>query len=267
MDVQGEFRPIRFAKLNFDERWRIYSAGQITLSGPDGGVGRQYLTQERGLDVETIANFRFGYVPFKIRHAFSGRIVMPIFDAYSNLLALSVRPATSNKAIVDEVGKYWNESYDKGKHLFGLNLAKPHIIRWGFAILVEGQMDVATMHAYGLQNTVGVLGGAFTPFQAMLLKRWTKNILTMFDGDTAGKKHTERCQEVLKYFEHYPGWKLSEDHRFKRKHTNLLRYGATTLPAEKDPADFCRRYGARRMREIVSESLTNARMTVPKGWL
>lgn len=256
--MSEDYRYIKFAKLDPDERLMVYGNSRVSLSKPEGVPGRRFLIEERHLDVETIANFKMGFVPFTVDHPFRGRIVMPIFDAYSKLLALSVRPATKDEAILDEFGKYWNESYEKGRHLYGLNVAKSSIIQLGFAILVEGQMDVSSMHSYGLTNTVGVLGGAFTPFQAMLLKRWTNNVVTLFDGDGAGKNHTTRCLDVLSHFKvktWAPGKKA------------FLKACSATLPSDKDPNSFLIRYGSYQMRKLISETMQMANMPVPGGWL
>ena len=258
--MSDNYRHIKFGKLNLDERLMVFGNSQVSLSKPEGLPGRKFLCEDRKLDVETIANFRLGYVPFNVDHAFAGRIVMPIFDAYSNLLALSVRPATQDEAVLDEFGKYWNESYEKGRHLYGLNLAKYWIIKWGFAILVEGQFDVSAMHAFGLPNTVGVLGGAFTPFQAMLLKRWTGNVVCLFDGDEAGKKHTIRCQEILKY---YKGKPIKQGGRID----GGLRHCVAPLPPDKDPNKFLVRYGSYPMRKTIADAMQMQNMPIPKDWL
>jgi DNA primase len=266
------YQPIRLRAIDPDERMQIFGSSQISLCSSAGAVARNFLL-EREIDTMTMADFRLGYVPLSIDHAFSGRVVMPIFDAYSNLLALSVRPATNDKHILEEFGpKYWNESYEKGQHLFGLNLAKHWIIRWRFAIIVEGQMDVIAMHSFGLRNTIGVLGGAFTPAQAMLLKKWTSQIVVMFDGDAAGKKHTERCMEILDYYAARSQGGLG---------LGVLKYAAVTLddveeadaknPGKKivikDPNDHLCRYGSYSMRQAIAERATACKLVLPQNWL
>lgn len=254
----SEYRSIRFASLKPDERIRVFGASQMSLCGNEGAEAKRWLSEIRGLDIQTISSFRLGYVPFSSGHAFAGRIVMPIFDSYSNLIALSVRPATNEQKVIDECGKYWNESYEKGWNLFGLNLARLSIVRMGFAILVEGQFDVMAMHAFGFTNTVGVLGGAFTPMQAELIKRWTSQLVLMFDGDEPGKKHANRCLEVLSYY----GWVPA-----KKKTSNIFRSAKVTLPSDSDPNDFLRKQGAWPMRKILMDSMKQANVTIPREWL
>jgi DNA primase len=236
----------------------VYSASQISLCrSPEAKEAHAWLTQVRGLDAQTISDFRLGYVPFSVNHAFSGRIVIPIFDAYSKLLALSVRPATNDEVILKEYKKYWNESYEKGWHLFGLNLARLSIVKRRFAILVEGQFDVATMHSFGFNNTVGVLGGTFTPMQAQLLKLWTDQIIVMFDGDEAGKKSTLRCMDVLSYFG-LTAKKLD-------KKWSLIKSGKVNLP-NKDPDEFLIERGSLPMRRLILDAMREANMKIPEDW-
>lgn len=253
------FRPIRFGKLSAEERVKVFTSSQASLYLPEGFQGRKYLLSDRDLDVETIANFRLGYVPLNVGHAFAGRIVMPIFDLCSNLLVLSVRPATTDEKIDDEFGKYWNESYDKGRNLYGLNLAKFWIVRLGFVIIVEGQMDTMAMHSWGMGNTVGILGGGFTPFHAMQLKRWTKNFVLLFDGDKAGRGHAERCEEILSYYE----WRLPS--YFKNRMSGI-RHAKVTMPTGTDPSKFLKEHGGGMMRKMVADEMRNNAIKVPMEW-
>jgi DNA primase len=257
------YKQIRFANLTPEERFKVYSASQISLCRNLEKETREayaWLTQTRGLDTQTISDFRLGYVPFSVGHAFSGRIVIPIFDAYSNLLALSVRPATNDEAILKEYKKYWNESYEKGWNLFGLNLARLPIVRRKFVILVEGQFDVATMHSFGFNNTVGVLGGAFTPMQAQLLKLWTDQIVVMFDGDEAGKKSSLRCMDVLSYFG------STSLNKKKGRNWGLIKAAKVNLPNNKDPDEFLKERGSLSMRRLIVDALREANMKIPEDW-
>lgn len=259
----SDFRQIRYpgGRLSQEERNGVYGASQIFLSRGEGVPGLRYLVEDRGLDIETIANFRLGYMPFSADHAFNGRIVIPIFDVYDKLIALSVRPATNDEKVLDEYLKYWNESYDKGAHLFGMNKAKFSVVRERFAICVEGQFDVMSSHSYGLTNTVGVLGGAFTSWHAMLLKKWTHNVVFLFDGDAAGRKHAERAMKEIEAYS-YPSM---ADHRRQSSHT--LRAVAVFLPEGKDPADYLTKYGASMLRKLIADEMNKVGMPVPSDWI
>lgn len=293
--------PIRIegGRLSDAERHKIYGISRISLCQKESGkMGRDYLIRKRGIDVETIANFRLGYVPFNYDHPFAGRIVMPIFDDYADLIALSVRPIfeilqlpgdKSQVAVdvkpngdrldyLDEQGmpqsilrdqvigvtdpeqKYWNESYPKGEALFGMHIAKYSIIKWGFAIVVEGQMDVFNMHAHGLTNTVGVLGGVFTPIHAMLLKRWTSQVAFIMDGDMAGRNHTQKAQEVMRI---YDTLRIGSGAPQK---AHMFDSCAVLMPNDVDPDSFLRLHGSYLMRSLIAEEMLKVNMVVPKGW-
>ena len=260
-----DFRPIRFGKLDQEERWDVFGNSQKWLCSDEGIDARKFLLDRRQLDLGTVAEFRVGFVPLRIDHDFAGRLVMPIFDTYNNLLALSVRPLLEDKEELKKVGKYWNESYDKGNHLFGLNLAKYWIVKWGFAILVEGQMDTMAMHSFGMPNTVGVLGGAFTPFHAMLIKRWTSQLVLLFDGDAAGREDVKRCQKVLSYYDYRP--------LGKRKPRNVFQHIAVTLPGESDPNEYLCKNGSLGMKGAIIRANNDAvsmgmqKLAIPKEWL
>lgn len=281
---------VPFNKLEPEERKSFYGSSRIGLcQRPDSEAGRRYL-KKRGLDCETIAKFRLGYVPFSISSPLSGRIVIPIFNNYSELIALSFRPifdmlTTSegrkhtavdlkkegnNYVFYDENDKiqtleagqvvevenpqpkYWNESYAKAEHLFGLNLAMYSIVKDGFVIVCEGQFDVMSMHSQGIKNVVGINGAALSPIHVMLLKRWTDQMVLLLDGDDAGKKAAERAREVLDI------WKY--------KKQKLFNYSSTTLPHEYDPDDYMSRYGASSMRKIIVDDMVTSGLTFPKRW-
>ncbi len=76
--------------------------------------------------------------------------------------------------------------FDKGRNLYGLNYARNHEVM--SLILCEGYMDVISLHQAGFTNAVAPLGTAFTPNQAMLLKRYTNEVILSFDSDGAGVK-------------------------------------------------------------------------------
>jgi DNA primase len=235
------FRKIRMSKLEWKTRQDYYSASRIFLcQDEEGRPGREYLLNERGLDWETIGKFRLGYMPFCTDTSFGGRIIMPIFNMYDELLALSARPATGDKEILKDVGKYWNESFTKGEHLYGLNFAKYAIGRSNHVIVVEGQMDVLAMHSYGFNNTVGILGGAFTHIHGMLLKRFCQNIIVMMDGDKAGQEHAKKFQEPLS--------------KLCPKGSDVKWCVVQLTGEEKDPDMFLKRHGAKELRNTIYEA-------------
>ncbi len=127
---------------------------------------------------------------------FRGRLIFPIFTPGGNVIAFGGR------ALSDEVQpKYLNspdsEVFKKGSILFGLYQAKSSIRMKGYVIVVEGYFDVIKMHQAGFQNTVAPMGTALTENQALVLKRYTKNVLLLYDGDDAGRKAVNRSIPVL----------------------------------------------------------------------
>ena len=244
------YSPIRIAVLAPGEREFIYGASRLSLFKPEGWKGKYYLMEERGLDVGTISDFRLGYVPESISHVFCGRVVMPVFDHYGRLIALSVRGTTD-----DCDPKYWNESYPKGENVFGLGNALRHVWDEGYIILVEGQFDVMSMHAAGFKNTGGVLGGAFTPMQAQILRRYVRQIVFLFDGDSAGREHAERAETVLEAYN-------TVSKAFANK---ALKHCVISLPDGTDPDSFVRDRGSIEMRKLIESALFSGGMKKRKS--
>jgi DNA primase len=279
------YGPVRLLELDSRDRGLIYSASRISLcQHPDGEPGREYLMGERGLTPGTIASFRLGFVPFSVKSALgrplAGRIVMPIFDAYDDLVALSARPiwdrmctkcqkpfrnsqtfmegccpACSQEGEKIEP-KYWNEPFPKGEHLYGLSIAKYGIARRGFSICVEGQLDAASMHSCGFDNTVAVMGGALTHLHVLQMARWTKMTVLLFDGDEAGSKHLKRATDILAAY----------NLRWKQGPKPIFCGCAANLPKGSDPDKFVRKEGAGAMRQVIVSAMERAGFPVPEGY-
>jgi DNA primase len=292
----------RYSRLSYDERHAIYGASRLSLCQKDDGqLCREYILRDRGIDWGTIAKFRLGFVPFHIDHLFSGKMVMPIFNSYGRLLALSVRPIykviskTDGKnqwamglkvykdqyvfknylgkecrlspsevvEVKDPKPKYWNEQFPKSEHLFGLNLAKYSIAKWGFAILVEGQMDVIALHSRGITNAVGVMGGAFTPMHALLLKKWTDQVVVLMDSDKAGTKHANFAAKTM---EVYKGFGLKGS-RLTRPGGDRLGAFSMKIAQGTDPDTFVRRHGGMAMRQRIADAVMSSNFILPDSWL
>ena len=213
---------------------------------------RQYLKQ-RGLTDETAETFRLGFAPdswealsthLRQKGAtqeqlersglvvkkdeggsydrFRGRLMFPVFDAQGKPIAFGGRT-------LDPEGepKYLNSpetpAYTKGRHLFGLNLTRDEIRRQGFAILVEGYLDLIVPYQHGVKNMVASLGTALTPEQVKLVARFARKVVVNYDGDRAGVQAAKRTIETL----------LAEDIEVK----------VLVLPDNADPDDFIRKYG------------------------
>ena len=134
---------------------------------------------------------------------FRGRLMFPVVQPGGAVIAFSGRilPEYAQDQEGREAPKYMNSPesllYSKGKTLFGLHLAGQNMRRAGRAILVEGNVDVVTMHQRGYRETVAPLGTALTPQQVTLLGRFAESAVLLFDGDNAGKKAARAAIPLL----------------------------------------------------------------------
>lgn len=182
----------------------------------------QYL-QERGVNSASIEEFGLGYAPnswdtltkFLLKRGFSnqelvecgvavvskvpydrfrGRITFPLVDTRGQVVGFSGR------VLYPQEPKYINTPqtliFDKGRYLFGMNLAKAEIRAKNEAILVEGELDVVLSHQAGIKNVVASKGTALTEGQIDLLKKYTENISLCFDTDLAGDAAARRGIEM-----------------------------------------------------------------------
>ena len=132
-----------------------------------------------------------------IYDVFRDRIMFPFIDLNGNIIGFSGRFITPK----ENIGKYVNTGdtpvFKKGTQLFGLYQARRAISRMTFAYLVEGQFDVMSLHAAGVENTVAGSGTAFTPEQIRLLSRFTQSVTLVYDPDPAGIKASLRNCELF----------------------------------------------------------------------
>jgi len=189
----------------------------ILLKHPQGEIGREY-AKKRKLTKEVIERFNIGLAPggfenlkkflikkgFKpydlvkwgllvekngrIYDKFRSRLTFPVIDHQGDVVGFSCRAI-----LQDEKGpKYLNSPetlvYQKSRTLFGLFQAKEAIRKSGFAILVEGNIDLLSSHKAGVENIVAPLGTALTIDQINLLKRYTDTVYFALDTDNAGQK-------------------------------------------------------------------------------
>lgn len=220
-------------------------------SGAEGRIARDYLAK-RELTDETLETFRLGYAPDswdalssylrqkgatqqQIERSglvvkkdeggsydrFRGRLMIPVFDHQGRPIAFGGR------TLKNEDAKYINSpetsAYVKGRHLFGLNLTRDEIRRQGFAILVEGFLDLIVPYQFGVKNIAASLGTALTTDQVKLLSRFARKVVVNYDGDRAGVQAAKKSIEIL----------LAEDIEVK----------VLVLPDNADPDEFIRKFG------------------------
>ncbi|HVB78234.1 MAG TPA: DNA primase [Candidatus Nitrosotalea sp.] len=192
----------------------------VLNSSPAGEPGRELL-RRREVDSQTQARFGLGYAPGGRNFAtfaqsrghslpearaaglvrgdgsdfFAERLLVPIRDESGRVLAFTGRTVGTQ-----DPRKYLNSpetaAYVKGRVVFGLDLARSGIERAGHAVLMEGQFDVIVAHRFGVDNAVASSGTAFTEDQLRLLRRFTDEVLLVFDGDEAGRRARYRVVEL-----------------------------------------------------------------------
>ena len=161
---------------------------------------------------------------------FWNRAMFPIMDVRGKVIGFGGR------VMGDGEPKYLNSRetilFDKGRNLYGLNYAKRS--RSNAIILCEGYMDVISLHQAGFTNTVAPLGTAFTPNQAMLLKRYTNEVILSFDSDGAGIKAALRALPILRQ--------------------NGLRGRVLSMKPYKDPDELIKAEGAESYQKRIDEA-------------
>ena len=236
------------------------------LMSPGGKLALDYLTG-RGLTVKTIKHFGLGAAPDSwdalIHHLkekgytesdmlaanvisknerggfydrFRKRVMFPIINIRGNIVAFSGRAMPGEDK---QGGKYVNTSdtpvYKKSENLFGINFAKS--VCSERVILVEGNMDVISLHQAGFENTVAPLGTAFTTEQANLLSRYTKEIVLMLDADAAGQKAVRRASGLLE--------------------NTGLSVRVVVVPDGKDPDEYIKKNGKERFAALLEGAVSD----------
>ena len=163
---------------------------------------------------------------------FRDRLMFPIIDVRGNVIGFGGRIIKKDS----DAAKYLNSPetliFNKRKNLFGLNLAKKS--KAGSLILVEGNIDVVSLHQYGFDNAIASLGTSLTEEQATLMSRYTDQIILIYDGDKAGQNATQRAIPILE--------------------KAGMQVKVLQLKDAKDPDEFLKKFGADRFRLLLEES-------------
>ena len=201
-----------------------------SLSTEEGhAIGYRYFAS-RGLTDETIAKYGLGWAPksksaltsaaraegYKdeyleetglcskwedgsLHDRFYDRVVFPIHSVSGRVIAFGGRTLLKEKS--ETVAKYVNskesEIYVKSKSLYGIYFAKNEIAKARRCYLVEGYLDVLSMHQLGITNTVASSGTSLTPEQVKLIKRFTEDVTVIYDGDNAGLNAAVRAISLI----------------------------------------------------------------------
>jgi len=212
------------------KKWRIGYSPDTWSGLSDFLVSQDYKNEEIEKAGLSLKNEQGSYYD-----RFRGRIIFPIFDLNSQVIGFGGRIFQKS----DEVAKYINTPntllYDKSRILYGLDKAKVEIRKKDFCLLVEGYTDVILAHQAGFENTASVSGTALTPYQLVILKRYSENLFLSFDMDIAGDSATKR------------GIDLAQLRGFNLK--------IITLPKDEDPADVISK-NPKEFEKLVNNSLS-----------
>ena len=231
------------------------------LYAPTGAEGLRY-AQSRGMSKGTLTRFGIGFAPDSwdslckamrakgytdeelkdaglvsvsqkngnIFDRFRNRLMFPIIDVRGNVIGFGGR------VMDNSTPKYLNspetEVFNKRKNLFALNVAKK--TKLGYLILVEGYMDAIALHQYGFDCAVASLGTSLTEEHAVLLSRYTEQVVLIYDGDEAGQNATRRAIPMLE--------------------KAGLQVKVLQMRDAKDPDEFLKKFGADRFKLLLEES-------------
>lgn len=229
------------------------------LYAQEGTEGLSY-AQKRGMPKSTLTKFGIGFAPNswnglvdamkakgytdqelkdaglvsekngRIYDRFRNRLMFPIIDVRGNVIGFGGR------VMDDSTPKYLNSPetiiFNKRKNLFALNLAKKS--KLGYLILVEGYMDAVALHQYGFDCAVASLGTSLTQEHAVLLSRYTEQVVLIYDGDEAGQNATRRAIPMLE--------------------AAGIQVKVLRMHDAKDPDEYLKKYGADKFKVLLEEA-------------
>jgi len=173
----------------------------------------------------------------KVYDRFRGRVMFPIYSVSGRVLGFSGRILSKEKSSAKYVNSPDSEIYNKSHILYGLYQAKNAITRQDKCYLVEGNIDVISMYQSGVENTVASCGTSLTVEQVRLMRRYTKNVTVLYDGDSAGIKAAFRAVNML--FE-------------EGMHVRVVLF-----PDGDDPDSYAQKYGSTQLQNYLHDNETN----------
>jgi len=238
---------------------------QESLMSPEGqAIGYQYF-RSRGLEDDTIRKYGLGWAPVgrralseaaraagykeeflietglclkyddgRLADRFHDRVIFPIHSVSGRIIAFGGRTLRTDKEIAKYVNSPETEIYVKSRSLYGIYFAKNEIARQDRCILVEGYLDVLSMHQLGITNVVASSGTSLTVEQIRLIRKFTNNVTIIYDGDGAGIKAALRGIGLV----------LKEGMNVK----------VVLLPDGQDPDDFARRHTLDEVRDHIARN-------------
>ena len=269
--VDSEEKPEDIARRQRGESLYLVSefAGKFfvdCLKTQEGQViGYQYF-RSRGLSDETIAKFGLGWSPAHSRTAlleaaraagykeeylidtglckqyddgqvadmFRDRVMFPIHSLSGRVIAFGGRTLKSDHGGWKYINSKETEIYVKSKSLYGIYFAKNEMSRQDKCILVEGYLDVLSMHQLGIKNVVASSGTSLTVEQIRLIRKFTDNVTIIYDGDGAGIKAALRGTDLV----------LKEGMNVK----------IVLLPDGQDPDDFSKKHTLEQVQDYIAQN-------------
>ncbi len=242
---------------------------ETLLNAPSAAPAREYLAK-RGFTESTIKKFKLGFHPddweWLIQRSqgkftcaqlqtarlvgrrekgpgyfdyFVNRLLFPIWNERGQPVAFGGRVLPGQE---DGHGKYWNSPespvFHKSRLVYALNLAREAIKREETVVVTEGYTDCIAAHQAGITNVVGTLGTALTEQHVSTMRRFSRRVVLVYDGDMAGQMAAERAVEKF----------LAQD----------VDLRILTLPEGQDPADFLEARGAEAFRALIGSA--------PEAW-
>ena len=238
---------------------------QESLDTPEGQTIAYQYFRSRGLQDETIRKYGLGWAPVSRRalseaaraagykeeflietglsikyddgrlvDRFFDRVIFPIHSVSGRVIAFGGRTLKTDKSVAKYVNSPETEIYVKSKSLYGIYFAKSEISKKNKCILVEGYLDVLSMHQLGITNVVASSGTSLTEDQIRLIHKFTDNITIIYDGDSAGIHAALRGTDMI----------LKEGMNVK----------IILLPDGQDPDDFARKHTLEEVEDYISRN-------------
>lgn len=167
---------------------------------------------------------------------FAGRVMFPIYNITGRIIGFGGR-ALKKEVKAKYVNSPESEIYHKSNVLYGMNLARKTVATEDNCFLVEGYMDVISMHTAGIENAVASSGTSLTVEQIRLIKRYTENITIMYDGDAAGIKASFRGIDMI----------LEEG----------LNVRVVLFPEGHDPDSYSRQHSSEEVKSFIQKNTTD----------
>ncbi|MDR0876106.1 MAG: DNA primase [Clostridiales Family XIII bacterium] len=230
---------------------RFAGAEYYAAMKAEGNPALEYMLG-RGIDRRTISKFRLGYADGsarmlasklesderlakaaeevglvyrysgRLRDRYAERVMFPIVNTKGKVIGFGGRDL-SGTAKAKYINSAGSKVFSKGLNLFGLNITGTAIREQGFALLVEGYMDLVALYMHGVTNVAAQLGTAFTKEQAKLLGRYSKNVVLALDSDESGLKAAEKSMDILA--------------------AEGIKVRVLVIEGAKDPDEYIRTYG------------------------